>query len=311
MPLGDRPNRLFSGFLNCLCVCFFFWKSLCVWFPDSTSEYDSKSSPAGASSQRTHLACRLAPASCPGAQSLTRPSGPRGSGNRRSTGEGKSHGRDGALHPFQQLLSTSGSSDAPRWSEHLLWVCCSLLLWRNVLLLHLAVVNFAFCRGLEDCLVLNLLFHVVVIGAIYHWHSANSGPLAENTPLTPVSFRLMDRAARSPFHKKRGTSGSTRAPMPRGVCDGLRLPCGAALAHWPLLESNRMGAHTAMCAGGVLVLLSISLLLLLLTPATEDVELFMRLCVCVSLWLPILGVQWMWWRYWLWSRVCPFGTPVR
>ena len=38
--------------------------------------------------------------------------------------------------------------------------------------------------------------------------------------------------------------------MPRGVCDGLRLPCGAALAHWPLLDSNRMGAHTAMCAGG-------------------------------------------------------------
>ena len=38
------------------------------------------------------------------------------------------------------------------------------------------------------------------------------------------------------------------------------LPCGAVLAHWPLLDSNRMGAHTAMCAGGVLVLLSILLL---------------------------------------------------
>ena len=39
-----------------------------------------------------------------------------------------------------------------------------------------------------------------------------------------------------------------------------------------------MGKHTAMCAGRVLVLLSILLLLLLLlTPATEDVEMFMRL----------------------------------
>ena len=74
--------------------------------------------------------------------------------------------------------------------------------------------------------------------------------------------------------------------MPRGVCDGLRLPCGAALAHWPLLDSNRMGAHTAMFAGGVLVLLSILLLILLLTPATEGVEMFIRLCVCVPFWLP-------------------------
>ena len=65
--------------------------------------------------------------------------------------------------------------------------------------------------------------------------------------------------------------------MPRG--DGLRLPCGAGLAHWPLLVSNRMGAHTAMCAGRVLVLLSILILLLLLTPPTEDVEMFMRLGV--------------------------------
>ena len=46
-----------------------------------------------------------------------------------------------------------------------------------------------------------------------------------------------------------------------------------------------MGAHTAMCAGKVQVLLSISLLLLLLTPATEGVELFMRLGVCASFWL--------------------------
>ena len=85
---------------------------------------------------------------------------------------------------------------------------------------------------------------------------------------------------------KKGTSGSARAPMPRGVRDGLRLPCGAALAHWPLLDSNRMGAHTAMCAGEILVLLSISLPLLQLTPATEGVELFVRLGVCVSFWLP-------------------------
>ena len=81
---------------------------------------------------------------------------------------------------------------------------------------------------------------------------------------------LMDRAARSPFHQKK-----------KG------LPCGAALAHWPLLDSNRVGAHTTMCAGGVLVLLSIFLLLLLLTSAPEGVEMFMRLGGCVSFWLPM------------------------
>ena len=64
------------------------------------------------------------------------------------------------------------------------------------------------------------------------------------------------------------------------------LPCGAALVHWPLLDSNRMGAHTAMCAGRVPVLLSILLPLLPLTSATEGVEMFMRLGVCVSFWLP-------------------------
>ena len=114
----------------------------------------------------------------------------------------RDHGRDGALHTFQELLSTSGSSDAPRWSEYLLWVCCILLLWRNVLLLHLAVVNFAFCQGLEDCLDLS---------SSSMWTSSGqyptgtplteeSGPLAENTPPTSVSFSLMDCAARSPFH---------------------------------------------------------------------------------------------------------------
>ena len=71
--------------------------------------------------------------------------------------------------------------------------------------------------------------------------------------------------------------------MPRGEFGGWRLSCGAALAHWPLLDSNRMGVHTAMCAGRVLVLFSISLLLFLLAPATEGVELFMRL----PFWLPI------------------------
>ena len=81
---------------------------------------------------------------------------------------------------------------------------------------------------------------------------------------------LMDRAARSPFHQKKNC-----------------LPCGAALAHWPLLDSDRVGAHATMCAGGVLVLLSILLLLLLLTSALERVEMFMRLGVCVSLWLPM------------------------
>ena len=83
-----------------------------------------------------------------------------------------------------------------------------------------------------------------------------------------------------------GTSGSALAPMPRGVCDGLRLPCGGALAHWPLLDSNRMGAHTAMCAWGVQVQLSILLLLLLFTSATEGVETFRRLGVGLSLRLP-------------------------
>ena len=54
-----------------------------------------------------------------------------------------------------------------------------------------------------------------------------------------------------------GARRGPRAPTPRGVCDGLRLPCGAALARWPLLDCNRMRPHTAMCAGEVLVLLSI------------------------------------------------------
>ena len=79
-----------------------------------------------------------------------------------------------------------------------------------------------------------------------------------------------------------GTSGSARAPMHRGVCYGLRLPCGAALAHLPLLDSNRMGAHTAMCVGRVLVLFSILLRLSLFTSATEGVDMFMRLGGCVS-----------------------------
>ena len=48
-----------------------------------------------------------------------------------------------------------------------------------------------------------------------------------------------------------------------------------------------MGAPTAMCAGRVLVLFSILFLLLLLTSATEGVEMIMRLGVCVSFWLPI------------------------
>ena len=74
---------------------------------------------------------------------------------------------------------------------------------------------------------------------------------------------LMDRAARSPFHQKKEAR--------RG----------------PLLDSNRMGAPTAMCAGRVLVLFSILFLLLLLTSATEGVEMIMRLGVCVSFWLPI------------------------
>ena len=191
------------------------------------------------------------------------------------------HGR----HPFQELLSTSGSSDAPRWSEHLLWVCCILLLWRNVVLLHLAVVNFAFCRGLEDCLDLS---------SSSMWTSSGqyptgtppteeSGPLAENTLSLQFLSGLMDRAARSPFHCGTGHVG-VRARA------NARLSCGAALAHWPLLDSNRMAVHTAMCAGGVLVLLSISLLLLLLTPAMEGVELFMRL----PLWLPINADFYFW-----------------
>ena len=55
-----------------------------------------------------------------------------------------------------------------------------------------------------------------------------------------------------------------------------------APAHWPPIDSNRLGAHTAMCAGGVLVLLAILLLSLLFTSATEGVKMFMRLgVVCV------------------------------
>ena len=87
----------------------------------------------------------------------------------------------------------------------------------------------------------------------------------------------MDRAARSPFRSKKGARRGPRA----------RQCASAALAHWPQLDSNRMGAHTAMCAGGVLVLLSMSLLLSLLTSATEGVEMFMRLGGCVSFWFPI------------------------
>ena len=79
-----------------------------------------------------------------------------------------------------------------------------------------------------------------------------------------------------------------RANAARGVCDGLKLPCGAALAQWPPLDSNRMGAHTTMLAGGVLVPLSILRLLLLFTSATEGVEMFKRLGVCVSFRLPII-----------------------
>ena len=49
--------------------------------------------------------------------------------------------------------------------------------------------------------------------------------------------------------KKRGTSGPARAPM-RQRCAARQLAVrrsGGALA--ALLDSNRMGAHTAMCAG--------------------------------------------------------------
>ena len=112
-----------------------------------------------------------------------------------------------------------------------------------------------------------------------------------------VSFRLMDRAARSPFICGMEHVGvRARAGASRCVCDGLRLPCGAALAYWLLLDSNRMGVHTAMCAGRVPALLSRSLLLLLLTSATEGVEMFTRLGVCVSFRLPVkvsqVGVPW-------------------
>ena len=86
-----------------------------------------------------------------------------------------------------------------------------------------------------------------------------------------------------------GPSSSLAVPSKKKARRGPRARqcASAAPAHWPLLDSNRMGAHTAMCAGGVLVLLSISLLLLLLTSATEGVEMLMRLGGCVSFWLPI------------------------
>ena len=72
-----------------------------------------------------------------------------------------------------------------------------------------------------------------------------------------VSFRLMDRAARSPFHCGMGHVGlRARAPMLR---DGLRLPCSAPLAHCPLLDSNRWVRKQRCALGGVLALLSILL----------------------------------------------------
>ena len=91
-----------------------------------------------------------------------------------------------------------------------------------------------------------------------------------------------------PFFKKEHVARQCASAAPHG-----NLPCGAALAHWRSLDSNRMGAHTAMCAGGVPVLLSILLLLLLLTSATEGVEMFYAsggLCVFLAPWpLPVLG----------------------
>ena len=95
---------------------------------------------------------------------------------------------------------------------------------------------------------------------------------------------LVDRAARRSIVVW-STSRSPRAPMPRGVCDGLRLPYVAALARWPLLDSNRMGAHTAMCAGGVLVRPSIFCFCCLHEPWRVSE------CLCV-------------WRF-----VCLFGSP--
>ena len=54
---------------------------------------------------------------------------------------------------------------------------------------------------------------------------------------------FLDRAARSRRSIKKGARRGPRAPM--------RQRCGARqLVHWPLLDSNRMGAHTATCAGG-------------------------------------------------------------
>ena len=171
-------------FLNCLCVCFF------------GKVYASGSPMVHLNMIRSrHL--RVHPASepiWPADQPQHPVQEPRRVNPEReilATGEvlakakvrhGEPH-RDHGRHPFQELLSTSGSTDAPRWSEHLLWVCCILLLWRNVLLLHLAVVNFAFCRGLEDCLDLS---------SSSMWTSSGqyptgtppteeSGPWAENT----------------------------------------------------------------------------------------------------------------------------------
>ena len=96
---------------------------------------------------------------------------------------------------------------------------------------------------------------------------------------------LMDRAVRSPFHNKKGARRGPRARQCASAAPHGNLPCGAALAHWPLLDSNRMGAHAAMCAGGVLVLLSILLLLLLLLKPRRVSK-----CLCV------------------WGVVCLFGS---
>ena len=106
-------------------------------------------------------------------------------------------------------------------------------------------------------------------------------PLPPASPPPPLCNEVAVRSMLFAIHAcVNGPSSSLAVPSKKKG-----LPCGAALAHWPLLDSNRVGAHTTMCAGGVLVLLSILLLLLLLTSAPEGVEMFMRLGVCVSFWL--------------------------
>ena len=97
---------------------------------------------------------------------------------------------------------------------------------------------------------------------------------------------LRDRAARCSVHKKKwSTSGSARANAP-----ALRrtATCRAA-QRWRIGRCSTAIVHSDVPWGSTSTTFNIFLLLQLLTSATEGGELFMRVGVCVSFWLPIYG----------------------